>query len=263
MINFDPRERKDGMAWFLALAALVLGLDFEEETTRLHVEMGMAYMSQGLLERAEAEFATALESGVSCPEAFLGLGMIKAKKGDLVTAAGFLREFMSRSPEDHRGPLELGRILLSVDSSQAAHEMASKAYLLAPSLPDTWLLMARTSIACRDSAQARQWLLKTVDDGGEQGLEARVMLGSLMRAADELHQAREVLIPAAQADYPPAYWGLARVYLAWEDYMRASDNINRYLYLSPDGPWSDSARLILDELASEGLYITESWSAPE
>lgn len=263
MINFDPRERKDKMAWLLVLAALLLGLDYEEETTKLHVEIGMAYMSQGLLERAEAEFATALESGVSCPEAFLGLGIIKARKGDLVTACNFLREFMERSPEDHRGPLELGRILLRVDSADAAFEMANEAYLLAPSLPETWLLMARTSIGCADSTQARRWLLKTIDHGGEPGLQARVMLGSMMRGKGELSEARDVLIPAARADYPPAYWGLARVYLAWEDYMRASDNMNRYLYLSPDGPWSDSARMVLDELASEGLYMTETGSTLE
>lgn len=239
----------------LLLTAALFGIDLDAESARLHLETGLAYIQQGLLEQAVEELETTLSLDPDCHEAHLALGRLRARMGDPESAEERLLRFSGLAPEDHRGPLALARLYIDTGRGAEALEQAESALMLRPTSEEVWLELARAEELCGDTAAAAAWLVRVVEEGGTLENEARVREARLLRGSDRLREARAVLLPAAAEDHPPAIWGLARVYLAWEDWMRASGTIRRYLRLEPAGRWSDSARMELRRLSEEGLYI--------
>ncbi len=239
----------------LLLMAALLGIDLDAESARLHLETGLAYMQQGLFERAVDELQTTLELDPESHEAYLALGRLRARMGDPEAAEDNLRRFMELRPDDWRGPLALARLRLDTGSSAEARDLALQAHALNPAEPAIWMELGEAAAFCGDTASAMTWLGRVVEESGPLENAARVRVGTLLRAGEKLGEARTLLLPAAADGYPAAIWGLARVYTAWEDYMRASDAIRRYLRLEPEGRWSDSARMELERFSEEGLYI--------
>ena len=241
----------------LFAAALVgsTGMSVQQLTIDLRCETGRAYMEQQLYEQARNEFLSALEIDPGCGEAILGVGTTYYLQGSLETAEVYFRSFLELQPGDLRGWLMLTRLLNEASRFDAALEVLDQALSLDPSGQELWLLRSRAALGSGDTLTAEQSLQRLLSTGNEYELEARVLLASVFRSRDLDADARELLLPAIAVGYPPAYSGLARVYLKWGDYMRAADAITTYLSLSPGGEWADSARILLERMAATGDYI--------
>lgn len=243
------------MEILLLLCALSQSDTFEELSAELHLETGNAFLQQGLLEQAEHEFHLALEANGDCHSALLGLGRVYAACSSFERASSCFRSFVEAEPEDYRGYYELACLLLETGSPDSAFMMTDSAFVRAPTNPELWLLSGRAALAAGDSAGAEQWFVRGLQDAGGVGLSSRILLATLYRATGRSVESRELLLPAAQAGYAPAWWGLAMGYLSWNDYMRAVDAIESYLSLAPGGIWADSALLVLEALAESGEFI--------
>ncbi len=242
------------VALFLALF-LTLSIDMNDLTANLHLETGMAMLQQGLLEQAEEEFNSALELGEQYSAALLGLGMVNERRSSWTAAEEYLLRYIEACPDDHRGYQELAGLYLRTGSPDSAAMMSDSAFARSPSNPPIWLLCGRVRLVLGDLAGAEGWFSRGVNDGGGTSLESLVLLASVYRRTERGQEAREILLPAVEGGYAPACWELARVYLGWEDYLRAGDAIRRYLMLSPDGPYADSAIMVLEELGESGEYM--------
>lgn len=243
------------MTLILAMLALACSMDIDELTARLHLETGMALLQQGLLEQAEEEFQSALEIGLEYSEALLGLGMVSARRSSWTSAEEYYRRYIRECPGDPRGYSRMAELYLDTGRPDSACAMADSAFDLSPGDPGVWLLCGRTRLALGELEEAGNWFSRGVDHGGGTALESLVLLASVHRRSGRGHEARDLLLPVVDAGYPPACWQLARVYLGWEDYMRAGDAIRRYLFLSPEGAYADSAIMVLEELGESGDYM--------
>jgi tetratricopeptide (TPR) repeat protein len=243
------------VALLLLLCLVLQSEDFDELSAQLHLETGNAFLQQGLLEQAEHEFHLALEAREDCHSALLGLGRVYTAYSSYERAAEYFRDFVAVSPDDYRGYYELACLMLDTGRPDSAFMMTDSAFVRAPTNPDVWLLSGRTALASADTVAAERWFIRGLQDPGAVGLESRMLLGSVYRATGRSVESRELLLPAAQAGYAPAWWGLAMGYLSWNDYMRAVDAIQNYLGLAPGGVYADSAFLVLQALAESGDFI--------
>ncbi|MFO8183856.1 MAG: tetratricopeptide repeat protein [Candidatus Aegiribacteria sp.] len=243
------------MAALLGLLLLFGSMDLDELAADLHLETGMALLQQGLLERAEQEFMDALEIGDEYHSALLGLGMVNFRRSSWTTAADYFHRYIQVRPDDYRGYRELAVLYLRTGRPDSARIMSDSAFVRSPTLPSIWLLCGKARLELGEMASAADWFSRGMLDGGSTSLESLVLLASVYRRTDRGHEARELLIPAVEQGYAPACWELARVYLEWNDYMRAADAIQRYLMLSPSGHYADSAALVLQELGESGEYM--------
>ena len=248
------------MRALLLLLVLSGASEFDMLSAQLHLETGNAFLQQGLLEQAEQEFRLALDAGVDCHEALLGLGKIYRACSSADRASEYFTEFITASPDDYRGYYEMASMMLETGRADSAVFMADSAFLRAPTNPDIWLLSGRAAIASGDTTGAERWYTRCLSDPGSAGLQSLILLGTLYRATDRSVESRELLLPASRAGYAPACWGLAMVYLSWNDYMRTVDSIQRYLALDPEGVYADSAIMVLESLAESGEYIVPDWN---
>ncbi|MCD4847649.1 MAG: tetratricopeptide repeat protein [Candidatus Aegiribacteria sp.] len=239
----------------LILSLFSQSMDIDELSAQLHLETGNAYLSQRLLGQAEEEFLLVLELSEDCYPALLGLGKVHLERSSWNRSEEYYRQYIEACPEDYRGYYELSNLLLMINSPERALIMADSAFLRAPTNPEIWLLSGRAGLGAGDTASAEMWFIKNLQTPGLIGVESLVLLASVYRNTSRRAEARELLLPLAASGYAPAYWGLAQVYLAWNDYMRAGDAINNYLILSPDGPYADSAFMVLEVLGESGDYM--------
>ena len=230
-------------------------LDMDELSAQLHLETGNALLQQGLLEQAEAEFNLALDYSDECDPALLGLGLVYRAFRSWDRAADHFRYFIDASPDDYRGYYEMASLYMDTGHPDSALIMADSAYLRAPMDPVVWIMNGRAGLAAGDTLAAERWFARCTHSAGDISLESTMLLADIYRLTARGVDAREILLTPAASGYSPALWGLARVYLDWGDYMRAVDAIERYLMLSPEGPYADSALLVLRDLAASGDYI--------
>ena len=240
---------------FIILCLIPLTVDIDDLTAQLHLDTGMAYMQQGLLEQAEEEFNHTLEISEDYQTAVLGLGMIHAMRMSWDSAADYFRQYIETCPDDYRGFFELSKLYLDTGKPDSAAFMLDSAFIRSPTTPSIWLQSGKARLELGEMDSAEMWFSKGVLGQGSTDLESLVLLASVYRRTSRGAEAREILLPAVETGYAPAAWELARVYLGWKDYLRAGDAINRYLMLSPEGYYADSALLVLEELGESGTYI--------
>lgn len=236
---------------FLIIALLLPGVDVNTLSANLHVETGMAYISQGLTDKALGEFTTALEISEEASEAHLGLARIAVINCSWVTALEEYNIYMEQRPDDYRAPLELSEMLLTLRGrSLEAMDHAEAALALAPLNGQCWMVLAEAEGRLGNTEAAILWYTRVITEKAELANEARIHMGSLLFRHGDLSSAREVLLPAASAGEAEAHHFLALIYLEQRDDLRATDSINRYLYIEPNGLWADSARGCLEDLSS-------------
>jgi len=245
------------MSLCIAVAVLsMFGMDVDLLTANLHVETGMAYLDQGLPDKALGEFNTALEISEDAFEAHLGLARVAVINSSWNTAEEQYSLYICLQPDDCRAPLEMARMLNTTGSSPGdAMNYAEDALALDPLNGQCWLVLAESESNAGNAEQAIAWYTRTIIEKEELADEARVRMGMLHFDQGELADARELLLPAANAGREEAHHLLALIYLEQHDDLRARDSINRYLYLAPNGNWADSARIYLEELSSGNPMI--------
>jgi tetratricopeptide (TPR) repeat protein len=240
---------------FVFLCLVTVTIDIDDLSAQLHLDTGRAFMQQGLLEQAEEEFREALEISEEYHEAVLGLGMISMLRESWDPATDYFRQYISACPDDYRGFYELAKLYLETGKPDSAALMSDSAFARAPSNPQIWLLSGKALYELEEMDSAETWFSRGFQDQGETAMESLVLLAAVYRRTSRGSEARELLLPAVENGYSPACWELAKVYLEWEDYLRAGDAIDRYLMLSPAGYYADSALLVLEELGESGSYI--------
>ncbi len=239
----------------VVLILLISGTsEMEEELAQLHLETGMAYLNQGLVEQAELEFTESLKLCPDLAEAILGLGLVYMSRESWNPAGSYFLEYITLCPDNYLGYEKLAELLLLKNCPVEAAAMADSAFNKAPTISSIWLLNGKISIANADTTAAEFWFTKCLEDS-DTFFEVSVLLASIYMNTSREHEARNILFPAAEADYSPALWGLAKIYLQWSDYQRAVTALNQYLYLAPVGIHADSCRIVLDDLAESGKYI--------
>lgn len=243
------------MQIFIILCLIPLSVDIDDLTAQLHLDTGMAYMQQGLLEQAEEEFHKTLELSENYHTAILGLGMIHSMRMSWENAADYFMQYIDICPDDYRGFFELSKLYLETGKPDSAAFMSDSAFIRSPTTPSIWLQSGLAWLELGEMDLAEMWFSKGVQNQGSTDLESLVLLASVYRRTSRGAEAREILLPAVETGYAPAAWELARVYLSWKDYLRAGDAISRYLMLSPEGYYADSALLVLEELGEAGIYI--------
>jgi tetratricopeptide (TPR) repeat protein len=230
------------------------GLDIDLVTASLHIETGMAYINQGLTEEAFSEFTTALEISEDAVDAHLGLARVAVINCSWETAESEYETYMSLRGNDYRAPLEMAEMLLLFRNRESdALSFAKTALSLAPLKGKCWMTMARTENRLGNVEEACNWYTRVIVDDALLADDARVGMGSLLFRQGDLPGAREILLPAAANDKSEAHHLLALVYMEQNDGLRASDSINRYLVLEPNGIWADSARVCLEEIGSGSM----------
>jgi len=228
------------------------GIDVDSLTAALHVETGMAYLSQGLSEKALTEFNTALELSDTAYEAYLGIGRASAIHGSWDMAEASFLEFLACKPFDHRPARELAEMLLGFPGRfQDALMYADMALALAPLDGQCRLTAADARAALGRTEEALSAYTLIINENPEFASAARLRLGGYLFEYGRLADAREVLLPAALSGEAEAHRLLCLVYLDQHDHLRARDSAGRYIFLEPNGVWADSARTILEELSFE------------
>ncbi len=236
----------------LLLTLLSSGIDVEIITAELHIETGMAYLSQGLPDKAFAEFQTALDTSDNATEAYLGLARVAVIRESYLVAEEHYKHYIEIEPHNYLAPLELSKMLLLTNiRSIEAFDYANSALALAPLNGECWLIIADAEARLHNNEAAINWYTRLIIEKEELADTSRVKLGYLYFNEGNLHKAREVLLGTETIG---AYHLLALIYLEQHDNLRAIDNINRYLYFNPNGNWADSARIYLNELSEPGLY---------
>lgn len=239
------------MGCCLIIALLLPGFDVNTLTADLHVETGMAYINQGLYDKARGEFTTALEISEDAHDAHLGLARIAVINCSWATAEEEYAIYMNQRPDDYRAPLEMSEMLLSLHGRYPdALYYAEAALALAPLNGQCWLVLADTEGRLGNVEEAVTWYTRIIIEDAELADEARVCMGSLLFQHGSLSEAREILLPAAGSGMAEAHHILALLYMEQNDNLRAMDSINRYLYIEPNGLWADSARICLEGLSS-------------
>ena len=241
------------MAVFSLLFFCLAGsMNVDSLTAALHVETGMAYLDQGLSDRALIEFNRALEISNTASEAFLGIGRASVILGSWDTAEENFLEYMHLKPFDHRPALELSEMLLGFPGRlQDAVMYADMALALAPLDGRCRLAAADARAALGRTEDAASGYGAVISENPEFASLARIRLGELFFSTGDLIRAREVLLPAALSGEADAHRLLCLVYLDQNDKLRAGDSAGRYLFLEPNGAWADSARLILEDISFE------------
>ncbi len=236
---------------FLIISLMLSGMDIGNLSADLHIETGMAYISQGLPDKAMGEFVAALEISEDASEAHLGLARIAVINCSYATAEEEFSLYMTMEPDDYRAPLEMAEILLELSGrTYDALEYAETALELAPLNARCWMILAGVEGKLGNTEEAVSWYSRIIIEDPELAHEARVQMGSLLFQEGDLYGAREILLPAALAGVAEAHHFLALIYLEQNDNLRAIDSINRYLYIEPNGLWADSARECLELLPS-------------
>ncbi|MEN8208224.1 MAG: tetratricopeptide repeat protein [Candidatus Fermentibacteria bacterium] len=243
------------MQIFIILCLIPLTIDIDDLSAQLHLDTGMAFMQQGLLEQAEEEFNHTLELSQDYHTAVLGLGMIHAMRMSWESAADYFWQYIETCPDDYRGYYELSKLYLETGKPDSAAFMSDSAFVRSPATPDIWLQSGKAWLELGEMDSAEMWFSRGIQEQGGTGLPSLVLLASVYRRTSRGAEAREILLPAVEAGYAPASWELAKLYLGWSDYMRAGDAISTYLMLSPEGYYADSALLVLEELGEAGTYI--------
>lgn len=234
------------------LPGLVCTLDVDSLTAALHVETGMAYIEQGLSDRALLEFTRALEISDTASEAYLGLGRAASLCGSWESAEENYLTYMGLEPFDHRAALELAEMLLDLTGRyDDALLYAGMALALAPTDGRCRLAVADAKAALGSTGEAVSLYSTVITDNEEYSMKARLRLGGLFYSIGELGDAREALLPAAVSGEAEAHRLLALIYIDQNDVLRAFDSAERYLFLEPNGHWADSARILLEEKAFE------------
>lgn len=243
------------MQIFLILCLIPLTIDIDDLSAQLHLDTGLAYMQQGLLEQAEEEFHLTLDISEDYHSAVLGLGMVHAIRQSWDSATNYFKRYIETCPGDYRGFYELSKLYLETDKPDSAVIMLDNAFIRAPTVPEIWLQTGRAWLELGEMDSAEIWFSKGLQSEGSTDLESLVLLASVYRRTSRGAEARVILLPVVERGYAPACWELAKVYLGWDDYLRAGDAISRYLMLSPEGYYADSALLVLEELGESGRYI--------
>ncbi len=239
------------MVCCLIIALLLPGIDVNTLTADLHVETGMAYINQGLYDRAREEFTAALEISEETHAAHLGLARIAVVNCSWATAEEEYTIYMDLKPGDYLAPLEMSEMLLAIRGRYPdALNYAEAALALAPLNGQCWLVLANAENRLGNAEEAVTWYTRIIIEDAELADEARVRMGSLLFQQGNLSSAREILLPAAVSGTAEAHHILALLYMEQNDDLRAMDSINRYLYIEPNGLWADSARICLEELSS-------------
>ncbi|MDM7993934.1 MAG: tetratricopeptide repeat protein [Candidatus Fermentibacter sp.] len=228
--------------------------DFVDARIELRCETGEAFLSQGLLEEAESEFREALRLEPSCPAAVLGLGRIYRAREAWEQAETCLRQYTDSFPSDPAGLFELAGLLMDMDRAGEALDFASRAAESASTDGSAWLLAGRAGLASDDTTGAVRSLGRALELGGAPALEASVIMSGIALASDDTDLAFELLGWGVGEGHAPSCFRLGKLYVSWGDLVRGSALLRQSILISPSGPCSDSARILLDELAGAGFF---------
>jgi tetratricopeptide (TPR) repeat protein len=114
-------------------------------------EIGMAYLSMGKANEAQASFRKAIEdSHDTYGDADVGLGTLLIEKGDVDLGEKTLRRGVELNPNSWMGFYELGKLDLSRDHLDLALQSAQKAKTIAPNTPIVYRLLANIHMRQRD-----------------------------------------------------------------------------------------------------------------
>lgn len=244
--------------WPFLLSALLLVPETDRLSARLQIESGNAFIGQGLLVQARHAFSRALDLNPGEDYAVLGLARVSALEGSVPLASYWYGLFIDRLPEDYRGPLELGLLLIEdPDSLERSGSLIRTALALSPSRSDVQMAFAGLLLKEADTTGAMAALEALLEREGSHRRQAGMALATLLANLGDYPAARRILEEPPFPDDPGANLLAARTHIAEGDYLRAADRISRCLTLSPGSSVADSARTLLDSLAEQGLFITD------
>lgn len=246
------------MVPLIAAAILATLTQFDEARLLLRCETAEAYLEQGLLEQAESGFRDALRLDPDCPQAVLGLGRIYRLRQAWEQSEMYLRQYTDSFPADPSGLMELAGLLMETCRTGEASVFALRAAEAASTDGAAWLLAGTSALACSDTAEAVRSLDRALELGGRTALEASVLLSGIEIASGEDERALELLVWGVESGHAPSCFRLGRLYVSWGDLVRGSALLQQCLYLSPSGPCSDSARMLLDDLAATGFFSPDA-----
>ena len=114
-------------------------------------QVGMAYLSLGRRDDAEASFRKSIElSGDRYSEAEVGLGTLMLDRRDFAQGEKAVRRGVELNPDYWLGQYELGRALLNLDRVAEALQAADQAKSLAPSAAIVYRLLSNIHLRQKD-----------------------------------------------------------------------------------------------------------------
>jgi tetratricopeptide (TPR) repeat protein len=114
-------------------------------------QVGMAYLSLGKRDDAEASFRKSIElSGDNYSEAEVGLGTLMLDRRDFAQGEKTVRRGVELNPDYWLGQYELGRALLNLDKVAEALRAAEQAKSLAPSAAIVYRLLSNIHLRQKD-----------------------------------------------------------------------------------------------------------------
>lgn len=115
---YDYQERPSD-----ALRILRAAVAAEPSSAQLHVELGMYLAGKGDINRAESEFADALQLEPTNTAALNGRGAIALQRGDTKAAVQDFQRCMELAPEFDRPYLNMAAVLFNAGRTREAHEL--------------------------------------------------------------------------------------------------------------------------------------------
>lgn len=117
-----------------AEAELALALEYNPRFTEAWVNLGLVEMRRGNLEKAHHDFRRAIELNPDLPAPFHGMGLLEEKIGDVEHAEKSYREALKVDPGFGPARVNLGRILYARHDYERAREQFLRLTEVAPNV---------------------------------------------------------------------------------------------------------------------------------
>lgn len=207
----------DERNWELALMHYDRAVEFDPQRWDIHMNRALALMSMQRFQEATDAFADALEQGGDHePVLLFNLGNFYQDRGRYEIAIDAYRTSMARHGElDYDTMLNIAACFTFLHSYDDAQQTIERAIEMRPDDPRAYL-----------------------------------SLGLIQFAKEEPNRALDTYqtLLASYPDFAPAYYNRGYILMRLRRYEEAQQTIEHYLKIDPDGPYTNQAQHLLNQI---------------
>ncbi len=167
-----------------AEAELALALEYNPRFTEAWVNLGLVELRLGNIERARHNFRRAIELNPDLPAPFHGMGLLEEKIGDLEHAEKSYREALKVDPGFGPARVNLGRMLFARHDYQQAREQFLRLTEVAPNVVEGWSGLVESMLKLHRDHEADAVLDRAREKLGEKPELVLLVARRLLRQGD-------------------------------------------------------------------------------
>jgi len=217
-----------------------------------HINLGLALLDKGDLDRAESELKIYLDAAPEASDAHFNYALVLETKGDLSGAKTHYEKAAALDPEDPDPLFGLGEVARKGQKYQEALAYYEKAAALNPNLPEVASATGETYLEMKKPAKACESFL-TLLSMQPTDLGTVVEAGKSISETDKTCATKLYRGALAKDDtYASAHFYLANALAREKSFSEAADHFQRFLELAPDDPAAPEAKKRLEACLTAG-----------